>query len=512
MDSNSSIFVQAKIEYTKQLINTLKPHMYDGIKSIYDDAKELYRENSSTSLLFIFRTLLEKIPEWNNELIVNETDRIMDCSKCDWLDELVTAVYISHTKILMSIGSNNNNKINLTIPKLINFIHKCYINIARELWKNPLLFSESISGFEYQKNIQTIETIICDCIENTIRISLPVKEILKEHLDIYDNKSSDNKSTSDSKLLNELKELLMNKELKEGLNNTEDNNDEDDDDNERINIVSESEESKDKSKEEFVVVDKDSEDTVEENTSERVDDVEKENPVNIFENKDGYESPDEETIKKNCENIQINDIPDIKVDGSITTDVKEPVYDNPDIIDDSAKDNNEIYEKLIKISENNKDNVSDAQPLLVSKINDSTPLPEPESEPIPEQVNLSTEETLKKEQDVRGYDRIIDITAEVEKEEKLEKDKSKLDKDKDKLDKDKDKLDKDKLDKELSYIEDVIDDKKDLKEIMSVDKINDDDQETVDLFYDDLKKMSDKKGLSMETVDETKYTLFDDLE
>ena len=45
----------------------------------------------------------------------------------------------------MSIGSNNNNKINLTIPKLINFIHKCYINIARELWKNPLLFSESIS-------------------------------------------------------------------------------------------------------------------------------------------------------------------------------------------------------------------------------------------------------------------------------------------------------------------------------------------------------------------------------
>ena len=29
MDSNSSIFVQAKIEYSKQLINTLKPHMYE---------------------------------------------------------------------------------------------------------------------------------------------------------------------------------------------------------------------------------------------------------------------------------------------------------------------------------------------------------------------------------------------------------------------------------------------------------------------------------------------------
>ena len=40
----------------------------------------------------------------------------------------------------------------------------------------------------------------------------------------------------------------------------------------------------------------------------------------------------------------------------------------------------------------------------------------------------------------------------------------------------------------------------------------DDDTETVDMFYEDLKKMSDKKGLTMETVDETKYTLFDDLE
>ena len=90
---NTPIFAQAKVEYTKQLIEILYPHMYDGIKSIYDDAKELYRENSSTSLLFIFRTLLEKIPEWNNELIVNETDRIMEWSKCDLLDELVTAVF-----------------------------------------------------------------------------------------------------------------------------------------------------------------------------------------------------------------------------------------------------------------------------------------------------------------------------------------------------------------------------------------------------------------------------------
>ena len=45
MENNNSIFVQAKIEYTKQLVNTLKSPIYDGIKSIYEDAKEIYKSN-----------------------------------------------------------------------------------------------------------------------------------------------------------------------------------------------------------------------------------------------------------------------------------------------------------------------------------------------------------------------------------------------------------------------------------------------------------------------------------
>ena len=230
-DTNSSIYVQAKIEYTKQLINNLQYHFFDGVKSIYDDSKEIYKENSSSSQLFIFRTLLEKVPEWNNELIITETDRIIEESKCDYLEDLLTAVFISHTKILMSI-SVNNGKINLTVPKLSNFIHKCYINIARDLWKNPLLFSENISGIDYQQNIKTIENIIYDCIENTIRFSLPVKDILKGQLDIYDNKDDKEKEEKEelddnTKILNKLKELLLNSydkeekpldnELKEGL-------------------------------------------------------------------------------------------------------------------------------------------------------------------------------------------------------------------------------------------------------------------------------------------------------
>ena len=44
-DINVPIFSQAKLEYTKQLVDILYMNMYDGIRSIYDDAKIIDRDN-----------------------------------------------------------------------------------------------------------------------------------------------------------------------------------------------------------------------------------------------------------------------------------------------------------------------------------------------------------------------------------------------------------------------------------------------------------------------------------
>mgnify|MGYP000138445645 CR=1 FL=1 len=428
-DTNSSIFVQAKIEYTKQLINNLQSHLFDGVKSIYDDSKEIYKENSSSSQLFIFRTLLEKVPEWNNELIIVETDRIIEMSKCDYLEDLLTAVFVSHTKILMSI-SVNNGKINLTVPKLSNFIHKCYINIARSLWKNPLLFSENITGLEYQKNLKIIEDIIYDCIENTVRFSLPVKDILKGQLELYDNKSEekDKEITDNDDLLNKLKELLN---LKGDKGDKEDN----------VEGLKPSIEI----------------------TKESDINIDKEEDISL---RNGYESPGEETIDNNCNNLVINDIDEIIVDKN--------VYDNPEIIEGSLKDNGELFEKLVKIKQGNDDTV--VNEVIVSKVDE--PLPGNELVIIPDAPILSADEKLKKEQESRNYDKIVDIT------------------------------DKEEKNKKKTNIEDVIIDDNVIK---GTDKsTKDDDKDTVDFFMDDLQNMK-KPEISLDKVEESKYVLFDDL-
>ena len=58
---NLAILVDAKFEYTKQLINILKNYIFQGIKRIYIDAKEysIEHDESLIALLrnfsFIFR-------------------------------------------------------------------------------------------------------------------------------------------------------------------------------------------------------------------------------------------------------------------------------------------------------------------------------------------------------------------------------------------------------------------------------------------------------------------------
>ena len=52
-EQNTPIFSQAKLEYTNQLIDTLTPHFFDGIKSIYDEAKTVNNVNKTQSITLL---------------------------------------------------------------------------------------------------------------------------------------------------------------------------------------------------------------------------------------------------------------------------------------------------------------------------------------------------------------------------------------------------------------------------------------------------------------------------
>jgi hypothetical protein len=235
-EGNIPILVDAKTEYTKQLINIISPVIYKGIKVIYNESKNKCLENDDLkSCLSNFQKDLSDIPKWNQITITEKYNNVIEYSKCDWLDDLLTAVFVSHTKILSSINTNKNkNKINLQIPKVDYFIHHCYIEVAREFWKNPYLFDDNVNNFEYQRNRRDASQIIENIVGETIRKQLPVKNILKEYLGSeYSEDNVDNIESSNN-ITDNLRKLVKNeiencsKEKLSALNIETPNNEEED--------------------------------------------------------------------------------------------------------------------------------------------------------------------------------------------------------------------------------------------------------------------------------------------
>ena len=159
------------------LINDLSSELIKGINSLYINCKN---NKKNHEVLSFFQQILADIPYWNNTIVNSETQRIK--KRIPYIEDLITSVFVSNMRLLCSI-KNKKKEINVRIPKLDNFIHKCYIQIAEEFWASTYLFNENINKLEIQKNKRQINFIVKSSIDEVIRKSLPIKSILKDYLE-----------------------------------------------------------------------------------------------------------------------------------------------------------------------------------------------------------------------------------------------------------------------------------------------------------------------------------------
>ena len=205
-DFNVSSLHESKNEWGARLITILTPLIIDGYKSILDEAIKLCRENGEMDkYLMTFQNFISRIPKWNQTIIETERKRICEKSGCAYLEDLVTCVHIIQLKILtaMRVGQKQK-KVDINVPKLDDFIHKVYINIARKVYKNVYLFEINIPPLNIQKNYRELEIIVQECILNTLRESIPVEAILKAYMD----------ETVEEDVVEEIKEQIIEEKAK----------------------------------------------------------------------------------------------------------------------------------------------------------------------------------------------------------------------------------------------------------------------------------------------------------
>lgn len=200
-DFNVSSLHESKNEWGARLLTILTPLIIDGLKSIFDESYQLCITNNETEkYLMTFQNFISRIPKWNSNIIETEKNRIIKKSGCSYLEDLVTCIHIIQLKLLtaMRVGQKQK-KIDINIPKLDEFIHKCYINVARKVYKNVYLFELNSPPLQIQRNNRELEMIVQECILNSVRESIPVESILKAYMD----------ETVEEDVVEEIKEELI---------------------------------------------------------------------------------------------------------------------------------------------------------------------------------------------------------------------------------------------------------------------------------------------------------------
>jgi len=173
MDLN--VLVEAKKEYLNQLCMIMCPFIIEAFADMYDEAEKL---SKGRGVLLQYQTLLRMVQEWSDSIIKGHADN--HTNSCSWFNDLLAAVFVSFVKILSSVRlKTENKKISIKLPTTEYFVHKCYINVAKDIYKDPYIYHNEMSKYERDDQL-TIR--ITAAIEATIKELIPVQQILKTYM------------------------------------------------------------------------------------------------------------------------------------------------------------------------------------------------------------------------------------------------------------------------------------------------------------------------------------------
>jgi hypothetical protein len=131
-----------------------------------------------------FQDSLENLAKLDEKDMLAVTDRCIHKTGCSYFGDLITAIFVAHTRVLLSVRKDSTKDgYRLQVPTSNRFVRSCLLCCAREFWKSPYLFYQNeqnnkITKIQVQKNLREAETIIAQAVRDTIRSLLPLKDVL----------------------------------------------------------------------------------------------------------------------------------------------------------------------------------------------------------------------------------------------------------------------------------------------------------------------------------------------
>ena len=167
------------------LSRVLVPHIADGIWSVYDTAKQACERNRQPEkTLQTFQNLLTRIPQWPEDVLQKEVDRISIASKCDYIEDLLLGVFVSYIRAFASLQQVDTTHVEIEFdrPSIEKFVHEFYKSAARKSWSNAYLFKTiGVASEQQARNRRDIETMLETTMGEVIDGFIPWRRISRAY-------------------------------------------------------------------------------------------------------------------------------------------------------------------------------------------------------------------------------------------------------------------------------------------------------------------------------------------
>lgn len=163
----------------------LIPHVSDGLWSVYETAKKACEKNQQPEkTLQTFQNLLTRIPQWTDDVLQKEVERISAASKCDYIEDLLLGVFVSYIRAFASLQQVDTTHVQVEFdrPSLDKFIHEFYKCSARKSWSNAYLFKTvGVTSEQQARNRRDIDTMLETTLGEVVDSFIPWRQITRAY-------------------------------------------------------------------------------------------------------------------------------------------------------------------------------------------------------------------------------------------------------------------------------------------------------------------------------------------
>ena len=177
MSSAAPLLIERRAQYFDYLLDAVRGPIHKRVRE-WREAILADRAKKSQALKHM-QDAFAKVPNWNALRVASETAAVVRDDDVEYLPKLLSALIAVETKLFILDEAIETKDITVRVPSLDAFVHQCFIEASRVLWKNIALFDQSINKLAQQQNFVTCDNLIAKAVRDAVRRLLPIKDIMR---------------------------------------------------------------------------------------------------------------------------------------------------------------------------------------------------------------------------------------------------------------------------------------------------------------------------------------------